>query len=64
MIKSPCVGVCKIYTESKACLGCNRTIEEIANWNSFNDSEKKNILIKIKNFIHSKRQIIHSNEYD
>tara|TARA_B100000768_G_C10962338_1_gene242231 strand:+ start:108 stop:302 length:195 start_codon:yes stop_codon:yes gene_type:complete len=64
MIKSPCVDVCKIDPESKACLGCNRTIEEIANWSSLNDSEKKNILTKIKNFIHSNSQIIHSNEND
>ena len=64
MIKSPCVDVCKIDPESKVCLGCNRTIEEIANWSSLNDLEKKNILTKIKNFIHSNSQIIHSNEND
>ena len=64
MIKSPCVDVCKIDPESRVCLGCNRTIEEIANWRSLNDSEKKKILTKVKNFIHSNSKIILSNEDD
>jgi|MDSY01.2.fsa_nt_gb predicted Fe-S protein YdhL (DUF1289 family) len=42
MIKSPCVNVCKIDYESGYCIGCNRTTEEITNWSSFNDSQKKN----------------------
>ena len=41
MIKSPCVNVCKIDYERGYCIGCNRTIEEITNWSSFNDSQKK-----------------------
>ena len=64
MIKSPCVDICKIDQESKVCLGCNRTIEEITNWSSLNDSEKKKILTKVKNFNHSNSKIIHFNEGD
>ena len=29
---SPCVGVCTIDECNSLCLGCNRTIEEIAIW--------------------------------
>ena len=48
MVKSPCVAVCKIDHESGYCIGCNRTIEEITNWSSFNDIQKKKILMKVK----------------
>lgn len=48
MIESPCVAVCKIDHESGYCIGCNRTIEEITNWSSFNDIQKKKILMKVK----------------
>ena len=48
MVKSPCVAVCKIDYESGYCIGCNRTIEEITNWSTMNDSNKKKILIRVK----------------
>ena len=48
MVESPCVAVCKIDHESGYCIGCNRTLEEIANWSSFNDIQKKKILMKVK----------------
>lgn len=28
---SPCVDICKL-DENRVCIGCKRTIEEIANW--------------------------------
>ena len=31
-IKTPCVQVCAIDGESGLCLGCYRTLPEIANW--------------------------------
>mgnify|MGYP006109377517 CR=1 FL=1 len=49
MVKSPCVAVCKIDHESGYCIGCNRTIEEITDWSSMNDSNKKKVLIRVKN---------------
>ena len=48
MVKSPCVAVCKIDYESGYCIGCKRTIEEITNWSTMNDSNKKKILIRVK----------------
>lgn len=29
---SPCVQVCLIHPETRTCLGCRRTAEEIAGW--------------------------------
>jgi len=31
-VVSPCAGVCILHTETKFCLGCYRTIDEIAGW--------------------------------
>jgi predicted Fe-S protein YdhL (DUF1289 family) len=37
---TPCVKVCVVDDESGLCLGCYRTIAEIARWQSFDDSER------------------------
>ena len=48
MIESPCINICKLDPNTDLCLGCNRTIEEITNWSTMNDSNKKKILIRVK----------------
>jgi uncharacterized protein len=41
---SPCVGVCIIDPASGYCLGCARTIPEIAGWLDFTAEEKRRLL--------------------
>jgi len=41
---SPCIGVCIIDPASGFCLGCARTIPEIAGWLDFSAEEKHRIL--------------------
>ena len=48
MIESPCINICELDPNTDLCLGCNRTIEEITNWSTMNDSNKKKILIRVK----------------
>ena len=48
MINSPCKKICKIDIKSGLCQGCNRNLDEIKNWFRLNDSEKIEILEKIK----------------
>ena len=36
---SPCVGTCLIDVETDLCLGCNRTVDEIALWGDLTPSE-------------------------
>ena len=62
MVKSPCVAVCKIDYESGYCIGCKRTIEEIANWSILNDQQKKKILAKVKSKNTSKQKVSSSNQ--
>jgi len=45
MNESPCIDVCKIDPESRLCIGCKRTIEEISSWGYLN-IEKNPLLEK------------------
>ena len=48
MIESPCNDVCTTDPESGLCVGCGRTPNEIANWFSYSDSQKKSLLKDLK----------------
>ena len=41
MSDSPCIDICQMDSESGLCVGCGRTIEEIANWSSYTNEKKK-----------------------
>lgn len=43
-VPSPCTKVCRIDTASGYCLGCRRTLAEIAAWSSASDHDKQIIL--------------------
>ena len=49
-IKSPCINICELDSASGICAGCHRTIDEITNWQKFNELEKRKIfkLIEIR----------------
>lgn len=46
-IKSPCQLICT-YDEEKVCIGCYRSAEEVANWDSYNEEMKLAVLENIK----------------
>lgn len=41
---SPCVGVCRISPDDGFCVGCLRTIDEIAHWGLFTVDERREVL--------------------
>lgn len=43
-IESPCILVCTIDTETGFCLGCARTLDEIARWSSMSTEERMAVL--------------------
>ena len=51
-VKSPCIDKCKLNEENNLCIGCHRTVEEIAEWNSYNNEKKKDVLklLKLRKF--------------
>jgi hypothetical protein len=45
VVDSPCINVCKM--EGSFCVGCHRTLAEIARWASTGDEEKRQILAAV-----------------
>lgn len=43
-MESPCVKICTYEAGTGLCLGCGRTLAEIAGWASFTDAERRRIL--------------------
>ena len=43
-IRTPCVEVCVVDGESGLCLGCYRTLHEVAAWASFSDDERERLM--------------------
>lgn len=43
-IATPCVQVCVVDGASSLCLGCYRTLSEIAGWSGFSDPERAAIM--------------------
>lgn len=39
-IESPCTGVCRIDPASGWCVGCGRTLDEIARWGTTNGADR------------------------
>jgi len=44
MIDSPCVKVCQMSPERGLCIGCWRTLDEIARWSIMRDEERARVL--------------------
>ena len=42
-VLSPCVGVCEL-DERGQCLGCHRSVAEIARWSQMNDDERLHLM--------------------
>ena len=41
---TPCIAVCQIDPKSGFCLGCYRTLKEIAQWGRFSEDERQALL--------------------
>jgi uncharacterized protein len=46
-MKSPCVKVCRMDPQRGLCLGCARTLDEIARWASMSDAERERIMTEL-----------------
>lgn len=48
-VESPCTGVCRLDPTGAFCLGCKRTLDEIADWQMLTDGEKRTVIETLKN---------------
>jgi predicted Fe-S protein YdhL (DUF1289 family) len=44
MIETPCVKTCTLDVRSGLCLGCGRTLDEIARWSSMSEAERARVM--------------------
>lgn len=44
MIESPCVKICTLDARSGLCLGCGRTIDEIASWSGLSAAARARVM--------------------
>lgn len=52
---TPCINVCKIV--DNICIGCNRTLDEIARWSKMTDNERSNIMKRLKGKYNGERNV-------
>ena len=46
-LKSPCNQVCQMDPRSGLCIGCARTLDEIAHWAQMSDAERERVLAEL-----------------
>lgn len=44
---TPCVGVCAVDGRSGLCVGCGRTLREIAAWSGLSEPERRAIMAEL-----------------
>jgi predicted Fe-S protein YdhL (DUF1289 family) len=42
--ETPCIAVCFIDPKAKLCLGCGRTLPEIAGWHKMDNAERRAVM--------------------
>jgi predicted Fe-S protein YdhL (DUF1289 family) len=43
-LETPCVNICLLDQETGTCVGCGRTLSEIAHWAAMSDAERRAIM--------------------
>ena len=47
-ISTPCVKVCVVDPVSALCIGCGRTVEEIAGWSALGEAERLAVMATLE----------------
>ena len=56
-VPSPCVNVCQMDPGSGLCLGCRRTLQEIADWLEMTPPEKLAVLERVAQRAHASGEV-------
>ena len=43
-VLSPCIGICTLDPKSGYCLGCRRSVDEIARWMTMDDPSRQQVI--------------------
>ena len=47
MIESPCVRICTMDADTGLCVGCARTLDEIARWSAMDAAERARVMAEL-----------------
>lgn len=47
MIESPCINICTLDARTRLCLGCGRTIDEIAGWSTMPPADRSRVMSEL-----------------
>ena len=47
MTLSPCIHICQIDTDQDLCIGCFRTLGEIAAWGAMSDAARRAVMARL-----------------
>ena len=47
-VASPCISICQMHAASGWCVGCLRTLDEIATWGSLDDMARRELLQRLR----------------
>jgi predicted Fe-S protein YdhL (DUF1289 family) len=47
VIESPCNKICTVDPTSGLCVGCGRSLTEIANWIRYSESERRRVMAEL-----------------
>lgn len=48
MTASPCIAVCRLDARTGRCVGCGRSIDEIAEWPNLTEAQRRAIADRLK----------------
>lgn len=46
-IESPCVQICVVHPETRLCIGCARSIDEIGRWSRLAPEDRRRIMAEL-----------------
>lgn len=46
-VSSPCIKVCAVSGKTGLCIGCGRTLQEIASWSGMDEDRRKAIMAEL-----------------
>lgn len=46
-VESPCVRICIVHPAEKICVGCFRTLDEIAGWGRMSPEERRAVMAEL-----------------
>lgn len=46
-VDSPCIKVCVVHPTERLCVGCYRTIDEIAGWGRMSPDERRRVMAEL-----------------